>query len=162
MKGCKFLQTFHSPKPQHSPLSSSKWLMRILSTIVQPSTTLALFECSYSLDRGAIGRQSIGHERFDLAMPSQRFPEEFQCSLLIAALGDEAFKDLALVVNCAPEVVFDAIDLHEDLIEMPLSMPKGSHRLNATPSDLSGENRAETVPPEPYRLIGDIDPTLVQ
>ncbi len=34
--------------------------------------------------------------------------------------------------------------------------------MNSTPSDLGGKQRAEPVPPEPYRLVADIDTALEQ
>jgi len=53
-------------------------------------------------------------------------------------------------------------DLHEDLIKMPASMTECTHRLNAVLPDLSSENRPEPVPPEPHRLVRDVDPAFVQ
>ena len=41
-------------------------------------------------------------------------------------------------------------------------MTECTHRLNAVLPDLSSENRPEPVPPEPHRLVGDIDPALVK
>jgi hypothetical protein len=41
-------------------------------------------------------------------------------------------------------------------------MPEGAHRLNTTATDLGSEDGAESVPPEPHRLVRDVDPALVQ
>ena len=65
----EFLQTSRLPKPQHSPLSSSKRKMRILSAIVQST--------SHHLTPG-------------IAIPLHCFLEEFQFCSAIAAFGDEA------------------------------------------------------------------------
>lgn len=37
-----------------------------------------------------------------------------------------------------------------------------SHRLNAAPSNLGRENRLEPAPPDPHRLMRDVDAALVQ
>ena len=34
------------------------------------------------------------------------------------------------MIDCAPEVVLHSVDLHENFVEMPLPMPKRSHRLH--------------------------------
>ena len=37
-----------------------------------------------------------------------------------------------------------------------------THGLNAVPSDFSGENRPEPVPPEPHGLMRHVDAALAQ
>ncbi|KAF0231185.1 MAG: hypothetical protein FD175_1054 [Beijerinckiaceae bacterium] len=66
------------------------------------------------------------------------------------------------MISRAPEVVFLAVDLHEDLVKMPPPMAESPHRLNAVSPDLSSQNGSEPVPPEPHRLVGDIDTPLVK
>jgi hypothetical protein len=41
-------------------------------------------------------------------------------------------------------------------------MMERTHRLNAATTDLGSEDRPEPVPPEPHRLMGDVDAALVQ
>jgi hypothetical protein len=79
-------------------------------------------------------------------------------------LGGEHLEHLALVIYGAPQVVHLAVDphedlAHEDLVEMP---PPARIRsmLNATLPDLCGKARAKPIPPEPHRLVADIDPAL--
>ena len=95
-------------------------------------------------------------------MAIQGFPEEFQRSLLVTPLCDEAFEQFSLVVDSAPEIVFHPVDLHENLVEMPPTMPEIPHRLDAAAPDLRRENRPEAVPPESHRLMRDVDAALVQ
>ena len=54
------------------------------------------------------------------------------------------------------------MDLHKHLVEMPAPMAEMSHRKNPTLSDFTRENRPEPVPPNPHRLMGNIDPALVK
>ena len=95
-------------------------------------------------------------------MSSKRFSEEFQRSLLVPPLGDEAFEHLAFMIDGTPEVVLHPVDLHEHLVEMPASMLKMPHRLDPVSTDFSREDRPEPVPPEPHCLVGNVDPALVQ
>ena len=43
---------------------------------------------------------------------------------------------------------------------MPSPMPKAAHPAHPLPSDISCEKWAEAVPPQPYCLMANIDPTL--
>jgi hypothetical protein len=95
-------------------------------------------------------------------MSSQRFSEEFQRGLLVPSLRDEAFEHLSLVIDGPPEIVLHPVDFHEDLVEMPPPVTERTHRLNPTTADLGSENRPEPIPPEPHRLMRDVDAPLVQ
>ena len=81
---------------------------------------------------------------------------------LVRGLLGKGFQHLGLVVDGAPEVVHLADDLHVDLVEMPPPMSEGPHPLDPLPADLGGEHRAEPVPPEPHRLVADVDAALGQ
>jgi hypothetical protein len=39
-------------------------------------------------------------------------------------------------------------------------MGMSAHPIDAFLPDLGGEHRAEAVPPEPHRLVADVDPAL--
>ena len=54
-----------------------------------------------------------------------------------------------------------AVDTHENLVQMPAPV-RIRMVLNAPFSDLRREHRAKTVPPEPYRLVADIDTAFEQ
>lgn len=66
------------------------------------------------------------------------------------------------MINGSPQVVLDAVDLHEDLIQMPLPLCVLAHVRRSFGSDLSSEDGSETINPEPNALMADIDPTLVK
>ena len=94
-------------------------------------------------------------------MLSHRFLEEFQCSFLVSGLGDKAFHDLTFVIDGAPKVVPLAVDLHENLVEMPLPMAR-SQPLDPAFSYLTGEHRTELMPPKPRRFVVYVDALLVK
>src|SRR6056297_1629700 len=89
------------------------------------------------------------------------FLKEFQRCLLVPRLRDEALQHLTFVVDGSPEVVPLAVDLYENLVEVP-SPVAGFHAPDAPLPDLGGELRPKPVPPEPNRLVTDLDTTLVQ
>ncbi len=88
--------------------------------------------------------------------------DEFQRRSLVTRGGDEGFQHLALVIDGAPQVAHLAVDFHVDLVEMPTPRGVGAHVLNAPPADLGGKHRTEPVPPEPRRLVADVDAALEQ
>ena len=62
----------------------------------------------------------------------------------------------------APKEMLLAIDLHEDLVQMPPPLWTLTHRLRSLLPDLRRKHRPETVPPMPYAFMTDIDLALVQ
>src|SRR6056297_590952 len=89
------------------------------------------------------------------------FLKEFQRCLLVPRLRDEALQHLTFVVDGSPEVVPLAVDLYENLVEVPPPVA-GLHAPDAPLTDLGGELRPKPVPPESNRLVTDLDTTLVQ
>ena len=68
---------------------------------------------------------------------------------------------MAFVIDGAPEVMPLAVDLHKNLVQMPAPTAR-PHPLDTPLPDLRREHRAEPVPPEPLRLVADIDAPFVQ
>ena len=94
-------------------------------------------------------------------MLSHCFLEEFQCGFLVPGLCHEAFQNLAFVVDRAPEVVPLPVDLHKNLVEMPLPVAR-SQPLDPALLDLIGEHRTEPMPPVAHRFVADLDASLVE
>jgi len=117
--GSEFLQCSHAPEAEHRPLPSSERLMRILGTIVHPAASLLPVANAELAKRGTVGAQTVGNEFIGVAMALQRFPQEFQGRLLVARLRHEALEHFAFVVDGTPEGMPLAVDLHENLVEMP-------------------------------------------
>ena len=90
------------------------------------------------------------------------FSEEFQCRFAIPALGDIAFKHLALVINGPPEIVGFTVDFYEHLVQMPLLIRMSTKLLNPFLSDLGRKHRAKSVPPESDRLMANNNAAFVQ
>jgi len=54
-----------------------------------------------------------------------------------------------------------SIDRDEDLVQVPAPVRKRP-MMKASLPDLVGEHRTEAIPPEPYRLVADVDAPLEQ
>ena len=54
------------------------------------------------------------------------------------------------------------IDLHEDLVQVPAPLRQGPQSSRSLLPDLRGEHRTEPIPPEPHRLMADIDPSFMK
>ncbi len=65
------------------------------------------------------------------------------------------------MIDSSPEVVPFAVDLYEDLVEVPTPLA-GFHPRDPAFPDLGGEHRAEAVPPGPDRLVTHVDAAFVQ
>ncbi len=162
MDGGEFLQVSHPPEAGHGAFSSSEGQVGIIGTIVQPAPGLLPIGVSDLLHGGAVGAQLVGDDLFRTTVTFHQFPEEFQCRLAIAALGDQGFEDLALVIDGSPHVIRLAVDLHEDLVEVPLPVRVGAHPLDPGLADIGGEQGTEPHPPKPDGFMADIDAALVQ
>ena len=66
------------------------------------------------------------------------------------------------MINSPPEIVRLAVDLHEDLIQVPLPIRIYTHPACPLSADLGCEHRAEPIPPKPDCLMADFDAKLVQ
>jgi hypothetical protein len=133
----------------------------IIGSIVEPAAGFLSISVADHLHRRAVGTEVVGDEDICAIMAFHALPEEFQGCLAIMALCDQAFQDVPLVIHSPPKVVHLAVDLHEHLIQVPL--PIWICALLADPflADLSGKQRAKSVPPKPNRFVADIDAAFV-
>ena len=68
----------------------------------------------------------------------------------------------AFVVHGLPKGVYLAIDLHEDLVEMPTVLDTRAHAIGPSLADLGREHRAKTISPEPNGLRADLYAAFVK
>jgi len=65
------------------------------------------------------------------------------------------------MIYSPPEVVRLAVNLYENLVQMPLPIRVRTHPTNPLCADLGGEHRTKSIPPEADSFVADVDPTLV-
>src|SRR5450631_2074779 len=95
--GCNALETLHLV------FSSSGWLMRILCSIVAPSTTLMPFCDSKITGSGSIRSQIVCDQLvWDKAIFLQKLAHEFQGGTLVPPALDQHIKHFALGIHGAP------------------------------------------------------------
>ena len=95
-------------------------------------------------------------------MAFHRSLEKLEGCPAIPALGGEDFEYLAFMIHRPPKVVCLTIDLHEHRVQMPAPLGMASAMAYTPFPDLSSEHRTEAVPPEPHRLMTDVDAALVE
>jgi hypothetical protein len=69
-------------------------------------------------------------------------------------------QDLALMVDCAPQIAELTVDLHEHLNRMPAPPWIGAHVCDTSLANLGGKHWAKPIPPQPDGLVADVDPAL--
>ena len=84
-------------------------------------------------------------------------PKKVKRSLLSPSIGDAAIQHLAFVIDSAPYVMLDAIDLRVHLIQVPFPLGVLALESGALRSDLSGEDWTKAVGPNSHALMADID-----
>jgi len=93
-------------------------------------------------------------------MTPQRLLEEPQGRRFVPLLGDVAFQDLALMIDSTPQIVRLAIDLYEDLINVPAPVREAFHSAYPLALDIRCEHRPKPVPPQSHRLMTNVDATF--
>jgi hypothetical protein len=66
------------------------------------------------------------------------------------------------VINRTAQIMTLAVDPDEHFIEVPSPVSKPAHARDTLPSDISRKKRPEAVPPQPHRLVTDINTPLEQ
>jgi hypothetical protein len=79
-----------------------------------------------------------------------------------AAALSRLLEHLTLVIHRPPQVDHLAVQLHVHLVQMPAPVAKAAHPAHALAANVTGEQRAEPVQPQPDRLMADVDPALEQ
>ena len=70
--------------------------------------------------------------------------------------------DIALMIDGAPEVMLDAVDLYEDFIEMPLPLCDPAHVVSTRFADLLRAVSSEPIAPYPDAFVENIYATLME
>jgi hypothetical protein len=136
--------------------------MGVFGPVVRPPRGFLTFLVSNHFHRGAIRREAVGHNHFRIAISPHRFLQKRKRSLAIPPVGNEALQNFALVINCAPEIVLRAINLHKNLIQMPSPLRTLAHALRSFLPNFRCEHWPKPVPPKTDALMADVDSTLVE
>ena len=71
------------------------------------------------LQSGPVGPELVGHNPFRSTVLEHCFSYKFQGCRLVRRLCHDAFQNLALVIHGPPQIVPLAVDLREELVEVP-------------------------------------------
>ena len=136
--------------------------MRILGTVVQMPARFLARLISNHLHCRPIGGTFVRYGNMRFTVSLHCFLEEFQRRSLVTLLRHIRFKDFALVIHRAPEVVSLASDFDEYLVQVPSPLRASPYRFRPALADLMGEVSTEAVDPKPDAFVADVDPTLLQ
>src|SRR5450631_72180 len=154
----KSLRGSHALEPLHLAFSSSGRLMRILGSIVAPSTAFMMLCDSKMTCCSPVRTQIICDELvWDKAIFLQKLAHEFQRRPLVTSALDQHVKNFALGIHSAPEVDQTTIDLETDFVEMPDGM-----RLRPAFAKIGRYLGSKVVHPAAHRLIGNDDSAFGQ
>ena len=93
--------------------------MGILSAIVEPTADLVPLGCNTDLvHRRRICPKPIGDDAARSPVFLHDSFEKLQRRGFVSLRSSNRFQDLALMVDCAPQITELAVDLHEHLIKM--------------------------------------------
>lgn len=86
------------------------------------------------------------------------FLRNLSAAFLSRVFVNETFQHFPFVINCTPQIVGLAVDLHEDFVQVPFPIGVIPDLLDATFADIGGEYRTKSVPPEPHGFMRNVDP----
>src|SRR5262245_29075187 len=145
----------HRFKAFHRPFALSGGLMRVLGAIVQILRPAMLHRRHELAVSHPVAGQFVGHQHARyIPQTLEQFAEEPLGCCGVSPRLHQHLQDVAVLVDCTPQVMGDAVDLHEDLIEVPLVAGAG-----AAPAQLVGVGLPELGAPAPDRLITHHDTT---
>jgi len=123
--------------------------MRILGSIVAPSTTLMSFCDSKITGSGSIRSQIVRDQLvWDKAILLQKLAHEFQGGPLVPPALDQHIKHFALGIHGTPQIDHAAGDFQIDLVKMP-----GGVWLGSTFAQVRRDHGPEMIRPTPYGLV---------
>ena len=93
--------------------------MRVLGSVVEPTATLLTLTDSNDPQCRGVRAKPVGYDRSRSAVTLHCALQKLQRGPAIPALGRENLKHLAFVIHRPPEIMRLAVDLHEDLVEVP-------------------------------------------
>ena len=136
--------------------------MRVFSPIVEAAADLLAIGVADLAHRRRIGPKPIRNDRTRWAIFLHNALEELERRGLVPLRRDHSLQHLAFMINSAPKIAKPAVDFYKRLVHMPAPLRIAAQMGDTPLSDLRGEHRSETVPPEPDRLMADFDPALGQ
>jgi hypothetical protein len=115
--------------------------MRVFRAVVEPTANLVTVGVADLFHRCGIRAKPVGDDAPRLAIFLHNALQKLHRGSLVSLGRDDRFQNLAFVINRPQEIAELAIDLHEDLIQVPTPLSEAAHVRYAPFSDLGGEHR---------------------
>jgi hypothetical protein len=126
-----------------------------------PSSAFLVSGITDHIHRCPIRPEPVRDDYLWQSIPLHRTLQKLESSLATPAFRDEYLKHFAFVINRPPEVMSLAVDPHKHLVQVPAPV-RIPLTMNPPLPNLRRKHRAEPVPPEPYRLVADVDAAFEQ
>jgi hypothetical protein len=151
VSGEKVLRLVGVLEALHLPLPSACRSMRVLSTIVEVAALSMLDIGQQASLRHAIASQLVGDYHSQRILQALRQTlEESLGSFPVTTILDQNIEDHTVLIHGTPQIMLNALDAYEYLVEMPFVARPG-----AAATQTTGEALAEILAPAPNRLAGD-------
>jgi hypothetical protein len=109
--GNEFLRNSHPPEALHCYFSSSQWKVRVLNSVIGPSTSGLQIVTAQITKRGVVRRKPVGDQDLRLAIEPHQFSEHFQRGAFVSSRRNGTFQHPAFVIESLPWAVPIAIVL---------------------------------------------------
>lgn len=116
-----------------------------MRSAVQLPTHFSSFQVAEFAHRCWVRLQTIGGDRFDLPVPLQRILEESQIDLFVALPCELTLGQFAMVINCAPQILWLSDDLREDHIDVRASAVNSTYSADPLSLYVGREHWGEPV-----------------
>src|SRR5271155_2874198 len=151
----KSLRRSDALEPLHLPLPPSGWLMRILCSIVAPSTAF-MASCDPKVAGCSPIRAQVICDEFvwDKAIFLQQLAHQFERRPLVPPGLHQHIQNFTFGIHGAPKVDHATVDLEIDFVEMPRCM-----RLWSAFAKIGGDLGSKMIYPSPHSFVGNRDST---
>jgi len=102
MDGREFLEGLYVSQPGHRALTSSKWLVRVFSSIVEPPLANLIRRITDHIHRCPVGPKPVRDDRSRLTVTLDRALQKLERSLAIPPFRRENLEHFAFMINGTP------------------------------------------------------------
>ena len=91
---------------------------QVFNSVVEPTAACRQIIAAYLPKCSLVGRETIGNQNFRPPISAHQFSKHFQWSTFVSSRRDDAFQNLAFVIDGSPKIVAFAVELHENLVDV--------------------------------------------
>ena len=136
--------------------------MRVFSSVIDPAVCFLADSISYDHHHWAVRTQFVRYCNSKLAIALHWFIYEFQSGVAITSFAYVAFQNFTFMIYRMPKIVPFTLDLHENLIKVPLPIRMTACLLSSFLRNLWCKHWPEAIPPKPDCFMANVDAPFMQ